>query len=529
MAIKDYLFLDEAGVQALSNYLLTKVNTRINDRIIKDPTGEDIALIDDSHVISAAAIMNLLGIGNSGDEESIGSQLSDLNEKLQALTSQVNSFTHLKIQTYIGDIEDIVDPKQDVFYFQKDAPVMDHDSEGFLLDMDGHRITATGSDDQPYYAFIDPDTQEVVKHNGSNIVQEDGKNVVLDGEDPIFDQVKIIEDTTWTIYAYVNAKSTPDGEEELQWINFGDFDIELQNYWSKSDEDVAELRDRLSVPNVNPIEDDAIRTAVESAFEASAPEFTKRETTVTINFKFQDKTVGTQEVTATIGAQKEVLYSEMTVPMGYEVADKEGTSITFTAIRDNTEVDVNVQEKTELETPTLTLSADPMTVTGPGSTTLTLTGLPEGGAATVTCDDPSVVPAPGEPNTWTAQLSIAKTYTFTAEYAGDSSHNPASTTVQVTMEKGTPSLTLEANPTTLTGPGEVTLTASGVPDGSSATITCDDETIIPTPGAANTWTAQLNDEKTYTFTVSTTETDAWNASSAQAQVTLDQMAVIANP
>ena len=82
-------------------------------------------------------------------------------------------------------------------------------------------------------------------------------------------------------------------------------------------------------------------------------------------------------------------------------------------------------------TPTLSLTANPVSLRGGGTVTLTLSGLPTGGTATVTCSGGITVTA-GAGSTWTATLpNSTATYTFTASYAGNTSYNAASASCTV--------------------------------------------------------------------------------------------------
>lgn len=70
--------------------------------------------------------------------------------------------------------------------------------------------------------------------------------------------------------------------------------------------------------------------------------------------------------------------------------------------------------------------------TGGGDVTLTLTGLPEGESATVTCDNGIPVTA-GSDGTWTATLpNETRTDLFTAAYGGRDNYE-ATTTVDATQ------------------------------------------------------------------------------------------------
>ena len=335
--VKDYNFLDEVGLQQLAGFLLQKVNARISSRIITDPAGNDSAKVDDNHIISAATVMQLIG----DSEGNLGEDIADLEGKLTALTNQVQGFTHLKIKTHIGNIEEVADPELNTFYFQKDAPYMDTDEQGFILNEGGERVTANDGTD--YYAKVDEDGK-VYKHNGTDFVLNEGQKIELSGEDTIFTTAKVIEDLTWTIYAYVMTTDDPDEPEAPGWVNFGDFDVALENYWSKDPESVEELRQALSVPNVNPIDEDAIRAAVDDAFTETAPDFEPAQVAIVISFKKGEEEVGTWPTNVDNGVQVTINYTDMTVPEGYAIADTDNTGITFTTYSAGT-IEVEVIDK----------------------------------------------------------------------------------------------------------------------------------------------------------------------------------------
>ena len=81
----------------------------------------------------------------------------------------------------------------------------------------------------------------------------------------------------------------------------------------------------------------------------------------------------------------------------------------------------------------LTVTATPDALSGGGTVTLTVGGLPDGESATVTCPDVEVT---GDGATFTATLpNETKTYTFTANYAGGALYNPASATCTVNVTR----------------------------------------------------------------------------------------------
>lgn len=81
----------------------------------------------------------------------------------------------------------------------------------------------------------------------------------------------------------------------------------------------------------------------------------------------------------------------------------------------------------------LTVTATPDTLSGGGTVTLTVSGLPDGESATVTCPDVEVT---GDGATFTATLpNETKAYTFTANYAGSELYTPASATCTVNVTR----------------------------------------------------------------------------------------------
>lgn len=110
------------------------------------------------------------------------------------------------------------------------------------------------------------------------------------------------------------------------------------------------------------------------------------------------------------------------------------------------------------------------------------------------------------PPTLTCNADMTKAGTYPITVSGAS----ASENYTITYTDGTltvtdkliPSVTISAVPTALTGGGTVTLTVTGLPAEGEATVTCSEESIVLTPGADNTWTAELpNAAAQYIFTV----------------------------
>lgn len=129
----------------------------------------------------------------------------------------------------------------------------------------------------------------------------------------------------------------------------------------------------------------------------------------------------------------------------------------------------------EKATPTLTFTPSASELRGGGKVTLTLTGLPAGGTATVSCSDSSIA-VTGSGTSWTATLpNRTAAYTFTANYSGDAQHTSAEAACTVSVTKRTSgggsssggggiekptggTETVKVNPTTENGKQIVTVT-----------------------------------------------------------------------
>lgn len=89
--------------------------------------------------------------------------------------------------------------------------------------------------------------------------------------------------------------------------------------------------------------------------------------------------------------------------------------------------------------------------------------------------------------------------------------------VSLTISRATPSISISASDTALTGGGTVTLTVTGLPTGASASVTASPSVTIS--GSGSTFTASLpNSTQTYTFTASYAGDGNYNADSATCTV-----------
>ena len=82
-----YEFLDKPGVTNLSKALLTKVNSRIQERIVT--TLDESS--DDTHIPSALAVYN-----------------------------SINKMSHVKFKTHMGSIDEVSNPNSSYIYLQRD-------------------------------------------------------------------------------------------------------------------------------------------------------------------------------------------------------------------------------------------------------------------------------------------------------------------------------------------------------------------------------------------------------------------------
>lgn len=213
MAIEKITFLDEVGTQKLAEALLSKVNSRIAERIVQEVNDAS----DGNHVASAAVLNALLkakdaqiaantteigknttAIGEAKTAVTALGEKVDANKTaidtattdLAALSTKVDGLTHLTIDTVTGAITTVADPSTSILYLQRDDE----------------------------------------------------------------------SDKTWMLYIY---------REDGTWINIGDTEVDLSNYWSK--DDVAAMKEALGVPEMVALTEAQITAAVNAAFTATDP------------------------------------------------------------------------------------------------------------------------------------------------------------------------------------------------------------------------------------------------------------------
>lgn len=286
MAVTPYNYLNDAGVQKMADLLFRYGNTRIKERISTAIAAASYN--DDNHVLSSKAILGLIGnISNwdieQGQSGAIDPTAATVLSKVKALqlligTSSdtaedntvygeiaevralISSLTHLTYEVVTGPITDVVDPSEDVIYLQ-------HDADSKAIGNDNYYLNAQGTHAQyddagtVYEAWKDPS-------DGKNYKMVNGtKGAELASNDPIWNEVADVEDTTYNLYICQITPGTGGAEDIVEWICVGDTSIELSNYWSKNDTDVAALQSLI----LGNISDATIETKVAAAFAATDP------------------------------------------------------------------------------------------------------------------------------------------------------------------------------------------------------------------------------------------------------------------
>ena len=214
MAIPTYQFLNEAGVQKLAEQLLNKVNIRIGERIVTEFNENS----SDKQVASAKALYNAISAiqstsaGLAGRLDGHDTKLTEHGEALAALaTSQGEQDT--KITGLETNLQTLTDTVNSLTHLTIET-------------VEGEISTVT-----------DPRT------------------------DVLYLQRDNAEDKTWMMYIY----RAPAAEGEAgSWINVGDTEVDLSNYWSK--DSIEEMKVALGMHDVEPIPEANILSVIDTAF-----------------------------------------------------------------------------------------------------------------------------------------------------------------------------------------------------------------------------------------------------------------------
>lgn len=129
-----------------------------------------------------------------------------------------------------------------------------------------------------------------------------------------------------------------------------------------------------------------------------------------------------------------------------------------------------------------------------------------------------------EYDTSSGGIPAGSAQTVTAYYGGSINLNGSSTnSIQVTLSKIKSSVSISADPSAMTGGGEVTLTVdkSGLPEGAAVSVTCNNTAYNPTAGENGAYTVTLPDSTaTYQFTVTYAGDDTHAGATADCTVSV---------
>ena len=284
MAVAKLYHLDETGVQTLSTYLLRATNSRIKERILTSVAAA--AYSDNKHVLSAQAILgnigNLSNYGSmTGEESTVLGKVKNLDlrvgastdartdntvygyikQQVYTLEQTISGLTHLTYQVVEGPISGVTNPAEDVIYLQHDEATYAVGNDGYLLDENGDHASYDDGVNPEYEAWKDPSDGKIYK------MVAGVKGAELASDDPIFDDVALVEDDTYNLYVWVRTSGEGVTPVTHEWVCVGDTSIELSNYWSKTDADTEALKNTI----IGSLSDATIIAKVQAAWNATDP------------------------------------------------------------------------------------------------------------------------------------------------------------------------------------------------------------------------------------------------------------------
>ena len=131
---------------------------------------------------------------------------------------------------------------------------------------------------------------------------------------------------------------------------------------------------------------------------------------------------------------------------------------------------------------------------------------------TVSSSDTSVATVQEKNGVVTVTILKAGTSRITVAFEGNEEYKAASDYIDLTVEKAEPKLNISTSVEDVVGGGSVTLKVSGIPEGVTANVECNDSNVIITKVDATTYTANLGDvTKAYKFILSTEANDNYAA------------------
>lgn len=330
MAVTKYQYLDQAGVKQLATDLLKSTNSRIKERILSEVNSAAFS-DENHVVAAKAILEYIGSLDNydalTGSEKSVLGKVKSIEANMNALTHLTYQVITGDIETEVP----ATDAKTDVIYLQHDNPAILVANDGYVMKDAATKASAADGEGNTYYAYYDSAQQKYFKAteadgkftvSDTELTAEDAifttsENKAGTAEDKTYNlyvaiptgykktEAGFLADNVGaavsnsvggvTYYAYFDStdstwkKSTSSetytatdpaenlttsdaifkkaGFEGINWLCVGDTKLELSNYWSKSDADVAALRDQIveAIPTAD------VTSAVTEAFNATDP------------------------------------------------------------------------------------------------------------------------------------------------------------------------------------------------------------------------------------------------------------------
>ena len=202
MAVRKYTFLDELGVTTFASYLLQRVGNIVTSKISTEIT--DASYTDQNHVLAAQTVLDL--IGNIDEYEHMTGEGNTILDKIKSLELALGNIDDTAdAETIHGQIEYIKTLLSNLNYLKY--------------------AIVTGEIDQ----VADPDPSTIYLRHDE-------------------------DETYYERYIYNNG-----------WVLIGDTNIDYNDYYSKSDEDLQEIRNNI----LDLVDDESIDTQVTSVFDST--------------------------------------------------------------------------------------------------------------------------------------------------------------------------------------------------------------------------------------------------------------------
>ena len=258
MAIETLTFMNEAKIELFAKQILSNANIRISERIVTEVTETS----SDKQTASAKVVYALIKALQDADlaaSNRVDANRATIESNAAAITSinegqvtQDNKLTD--IETGISELSEVV-------------------------------------------AGLTHLTIDVVTGDISTVTDPQTDVLYLQRDDET--------DKTWMLYIY--RAPAVEGEAGT-WINVGDTEVDLSNYWSKDDTEA--MREVLAMHNVEAVSEDAIASAIEKAFESTTVDLSNIEYTDFIITADNRHMIGYTDETTELNIPKTFTYNE---------------------------------------------------------------------------------------------------------------------------------------------------------------------------------------------------------------------------